>query len=151
TLFVWRRGGGGEMFPDHTRLTPSKSAGLAVVISAMQLRQGLGEPRKWHIGEIRPHIVALIAERAVIMARPLHIRDRRVGDGHVAHSSGTPALRMPSKRRSVCFQTVGLSPCARIRKPRKRAMVNSGWIARPALAAARASSSRPRWAKAAAR
>jgi len=36
TLLVNNFGGGGETEPDHTRLTPSKSIGLAVVTNAIR-------------------------------------------------------------------------------------------------------------------
>jgi hypothetical protein len=65
-----------------------------------------------------------------------------------AHPSGTPAMRMPSWARSRCARYVGLSLIA---LARARPMVKLGSRASPACAAARASSNRPRWAKAAER
>jgi hypothetical protein len=62
--------------------------------------------------------------------------------GGRSHCSGTPAWRMPSRTRSIWARYVGSSLHA-VLAARAREMVNVGLSARPALAAERASSSRP--------
>ena len=75
-------------------------------------------------------------------------RARREARG--GHSSGNPALRMPSKMRSSWARYVGSSLLA-VQAARVREMSKLGLSARPALTAECASSSRPSCARAAAK
>ena len=73
-------------------------------------------------------------------------QDRRQLPG-LAHSSGTPAIRIPSAKRSRWARNTVLS----LRMARKRRRVNFGSIANPDLTSFRASSSRPRCTRQAAK
>ncbi len=88
-------------------------------------------------------IARLAAAQAALGRKAREHRVRRSG-----HSSGTPALRRPSKMGSSWARYVGSSLCA-VQKTRAREMEKMGLSASPALTAERASSGRPRFARAA--
>ena len=65
-------------------------------------------------------------------------------EGAAGHPSGAPARRMASIMRSRCARNTALSLSP---KARRRLIENFGLTARPVPTAARASSSRPKWAR----
>jgi hypothetical protein len=65
-------------------------------------------------------------------------------EGTAGHTSGAPAVRMASIMRSRCARNTALSLSP---KARRRLIENFGLTARPVPTAARASSSRPKWAR----
>ncbi len=91
----------------------------------------------------------VLLDYAIEDARPWPRLSARIAATSVqGYPSGAPALRSPSMMRSLPARSTGLTP-EEVR--RNRAIVNCGLSANPAWSAARASSNRPRNAKAAAR